>query len=139
MLTNLAITTAVTAKTTAPLQLREGAPESITLQANFAYGSGGTSVSAWVQTSLDGGATWADVSNFSFTTSSAREAMSVSSLTTATTPQALTDGTLAANTATGVPLGTVWRVKYTSVGTYAGSTTLRIDATPNRGRFTSLS
>ena len=29
-------------------------------QLNFSYGSGGTSVNAWLQTSLDGGTTWCD-------------------------------------------------------------------------------
>jgi hypothetical protein len=138
MLANLTITAAQTAAVTPWLQMRDGMPESLALQVTFTYGSGGTTVSAWVQTSLDGGATAADVANFSFTTSSVREAMNISALTTATTPQALTDGTLTANTAPGVPLGTHYRVKYTTTGTYAGNTTLRIDATPNRGRLTSL-
>jgi hypothetical protein len=138
MLANLTITTAQTAAVTPWLQMRQGTPESMALQANFTYASGGTSISAWVQTSLDGGATAIDVANFSVTTSSVREAMVVSALTTATTPQVVTDGTLTANTAPGVPLGNLWRVKYTSVGTYAGGTTLRIDAQPNRGNFTSL-
>lgn len=138
MLANLTVTTAQTAAVTPWLQMRDGTPESIALQANLTYGSGGTTISAWVQTSLDGGLTAIDVANFSFTTSSARVAMVVSALTTVATPQALTDGTLTANTAVGAPLGTHWRVKYTTTGTYAGSTTLRIDATPNRGRLTSL-
>jgi hypothetical protein len=138
MLANLAITGAVTAQMTTALQLVAGPCESIALQANFTYGSGGTTVSAWIQTSLDGGATWCDVANFSFTTASAREVMNLSALTTATTPQTPTDGSLAASTAPGVPIGSHWRVKYTTTGTYAGGTTLRIDAQPNRGRFTSL-
>ena len=138
MLANLTITTAQNAAVTPWLQMRQGTPESMALQANFTYGSGRTSVSAWIQTSLDGGTTAIDAANFSVTTSSVREAMVISALTAATTPQVVTDGTLTANTAPGAPLGNMWRVKYTSVGTYAGGTTLRIDAQPNRGNLTSL-
>jgi hypothetical protein len=36
------------------------------LYASFVYGSGGTSVDVWTQTSLDGGSTWIDVCNFHF-------------------------------------------------------------------------
>lgn len=138
MLANLAIAGAQSLAVTPWLQMRDGTPESIAMQANLTYGSGGASISAWIQTSLDGGLTAIDVANFSFTTASARQAMVVSGLTTATSPLNLTDGTLAANSAVGAPLGTHWRVKYTTTGTYAGNTTLRIDATPNRGRLTSL-
>ena len=139
MLANLAITTAVTAQTTTALQLRDGPAETMSLQANFTYGSGGSTVSAWVQTSFDGGATWCDAANFSFTTSSSKSVMNVTSLTVIGTPLSVSDGSLASNTSPGSLIGYLWRVKYTTTGTYAGGTTLRIDAMPNRGRFTSLS
>ena len=136
MLASLAITGAVSAQVTPALQLRDGPSETMALQANFTYGSGGATVSAWVQTSLDDGVTWVDVANFSLSTSSAREAVNLSSLTTITTPAALTDGSLASNTTVDGLIGALWRVKYTTTGTYAGSTTLRIDAEPSRGRLT---
>jgi hypothetical protein len=42
---------------------------SVALQASFKYGSGGTSVTAYVQTSLDQGQSWIDICAFEFTTS----------------------------------------------------------------------
>lgn len=124
---SLTVTTAVTAQVTAPLQFRGGAPESLGIQANFTYGSGGTTVDGWVQTSFDSGATWTDVVNFHFTTSSLRAAYNLSSLTPVTTQYTATDGTLASNTAKDGVIGNLVRLKYTTVGTYAGGTTLKVD------------
>ena len=138
ILASLTVTAAQAGVVTTPLQFRDGTPESLAFQATFAYGSGGTSVSAWIQTTIDGGVTWTDAANFTFTNASARSFMALSALTTANSPLLATDGTLAANTAVGAPIGPEWRVKYTTVGTYAGGTTLRIDAAANRGRLTSL-
>ena len=140
-LANLAITTAVAAQTTTALQARPGpggqrAPDSVVLQAVFTYGSGGTSADAWVQTSIDGGATWIDVANFHFTTSSAKFLFNLNSSTSVTTEYTPTDGTLTANTAKDGILGNLLRVKYTTVGTYAGNTTLKVDA--NMDGLTSL-
>jgi hypothetical protein len=137
MLANLTITTAVTAQVTAALQARDSNPESVVLQANFTYGSGGTTATAWVQTSFDEGQTWVDIANFAFTTSSARATYNLSALTPVTTQYTPTDGTLASNTAKDGQVGNLFRVKYSSTGTYAGNTTLRIDAIV-RGRLTSL-
>ena len=129
ILANLVFTTAVTALVTSPVQLSNDHPESLLLQGNLTYGSGGTTISAWVQTSVDGGATWTDIANFSFTTSSARFLYNLSGLTPVTTEYTATDGSLTANTAKDGIIGPLLRVKYTSTGTYGGSTTLRIDAT----------
>lgn len=103
------------------------APERATLHANFVYGSGGTSVDAWVQTSLDDGASWVDVANFHFTTSSARAVFNLSAHTVVTTQHTPTDGSIASNTAKDGIIGQKWRVKYTTVGTYAGNTSLAVD------------
>ena len=133
-LAKLAITAAVANQIGPPAaaQLLD-APRSALLQATFNYGSGGTTVDAWVQTSVDGGATWIDVANFHFTTASARYLFNLSSLTPVTTEATPTDGTLAANTSKDGFLGPLWRVKTTSTGTYAGGTTLQIDASlPDR-------
>jgi hypothetical protein len=126
ILANLPITTAVAAQVTAPVEF-DVKPLSAALQANLVYGSGGTTIDAWVQTSLDGGATWTDVANFHLTTSSARKIVNLSSLTPETTQVTPTDGSLSANTAQDGVIGSLWRVKYTTTGTYAGSTTLRVD------------
>lgn len=94
-----------------------------TLVACFGYGSGGTSVAAKVQTSLDGGSTWQDVAFFSFTTASAIKTANLSGLTPVDV------GAYADLSADGVNdglLGDRLRVVVTSVGTYAGSTTLSI-------------
>lgn len=135
MLANLAITGAVSAQTTAPVQFRDGVPESCILQANFTYGSGGTSADGYVQMSVDDGATWFDVANFHFTTASAIKLFNLSALTPVTTPRTPSDGSLASNTANDGILGPSARLKYTTVGTYAGGTTLRVDAAA-RGRLT---
>jgi hypothetical protein len=99
-------------------------PPLISFQAALAYGSGGTSINAYVQTSLDGGLTWNDVASFGFTTASARSVMSIINAA-ALTPVTLTDGALAAGTALNI-FGSQWRTKTVSVGTYAGNTSLSV-------------
>ena len=82
MLLNQTITTALTnAVSTAQQVQGQMGVESVTIQANFTYGSGGTTATTWVQTSLDGGLTWTDVANFAFTTSSLRAVATLSALT----------------------------------------------------------
>lgn len=127
----LAVTTAVAAGTTTPVQFPEGAPLHIAVQCNFTYGSGGTSADAWVQTSVDGGVTWVDIANCHFTTSSLREAYNLSALTPVTTAYTATDGSLAANTAKDGLIAPWMRVKYTTVGTYAAATKLNVDIAYN--------
>lgn len=128
-LLNLALTGAVPV-TAAPASILSGQPRALAIQANFAYGSGGTSVDAFVQTSLDSGKTWTDIAEFHFTTSSARKAVNLSSQTPVTAQVALTDGAMTANTAQDGLLGPQFRVKYTSTGTYA-ATSLAIDIQAN--------
>ena len=120
----VAITTAVTAQTTAPFQFAKGVPPGgVSIMIKVAYGSGGTTIAAWVQTSLDGGATWADVAAIAaVTTASVTSVFNVSTLTPKLTPIVLTDGSLAAGTAIDGIVGPLWRVKYTTTGTYAGTT-----------------
>jgi hypothetical protein len=103
------------------------APRNLTVQANFGYGSGGTSVDVYLQTSLDGGTTWTDIANFHFTTSAARSIYNLSAATPNTTAVAASDGSLTANSAVDGVLGTRFRCKYTTVGTYAGATSLAVD------------
>lgn len=121
------ITSAITTPlVTAPPFKLNAQPRNLTIQANFTYGSGGTSVDAYVQTSLDGGATWTDIAEFHFTTSSARKIVNLNAQTPQTTQITPTDGGMTANTAQDGVLGPQFRVKYQSSGTYAG-TTLQID------------
>lgn len=104
------------------------AMNSLAAEANFVYGSAGTTVKAWLQTSLDGGDNWIDIANFAFTTTSARK---VTALNATTVPAALpttpTDGTAADDTEIDGILGDRLRVKLTTTGTYAGDTTLDIN------------
>ena len=139
---NQVITGAVSNALSPIMQMRDGNPESSVIQGLLTYGSGGATINAWVQTSFDGGfpgATWCDVANFSFTTASARFLFNLSALTPVTTQYTPTDGTLGANTAKDGLLGPWWRVKYTTTGTYAGNTILRIDISALFGRLTSYS
>lgn len=97
------------------------APRNLTIQANFAYGSGGTSVAVFLQTSLDGGTSWIDIANFSFTTASAIAIVNLSAATPKTTAVTPTDGSLAANTVVDGIIGAMFRCKGSSVGTYVGA------------------
>jgi hypothetical protein len=105
-------------------------PSTLGAQANFTYGSGGTTVDAYLQTSVDAGLTWIDIAQFHFTTASAQFVFNLNSQTPVTARYTPTDGTLAANTSQDGILGPLYQVKIASVGTYAG-TTLRIDVSAN--------
>jgi len=120
------ITTAV-AGTVGPITVSSGACSYALAQANLTYGSGGTTIDAYVQTSVDGGVTWTDIMNFNFTTASARKFSSVNLMVALTGGTAATDATLASNTVVNGLLGDRFRVKYKSTGTYAGNTTLQVD------------
>lgn len=103
------------------------APRNISVQGNFTYDSGGTTVDAWVQTSLDNGNTWVDIAQVHFTTSSGRFAYNLNSQTPVMTEYVPTDGALTANTAKDGILGNQIRVKYSTTGTYGGASKLSID------------
>ena len=102
------------------------------LGAVFTYGSGGTTAKAFVQTSFDDGATWQDVTVFSFTTATARKGVTLGWPTLGTAHFAVTDGALADNTMSGAPIGNMVRTKLISTGTYAGTTTLVVSADVKR-------
>lgn len=121
------ITTAQTASTkTAVTGLARG--KSVALHCNFTYGSGGTSAKVYVQTSFDGGTTWVDIANFAHTTASLRRLYNLSGLTPVTTVYTATDGALADDTAKDGLIGDQLRVKFTSTGTYGGTTTMAVHA-----------
>jgi hypothetical protein len=127
-LLSVGITTAQTTTSTKADALDLPFHRSLLLQANFVYGSGGTSVDAWIQSSADGGVTWFDVANFHFTTSSLVKLYNLSNRTAVTSIATPTDGALSANTSVDGLLGDRLRVKWSSVGTYAGGTNLTITA-----------
>lgn len=95
-----------------------------TLQLRLAYGSGGTTVRAYVQTSLDQGTTWIDLACVLFGTASEVAVLNFSGLTPKTTAAVPTDGAMTDDTAVDGILGDRLRVKVVSTGTYAGSTVL---------------
>lgn len=98
--------------------------QAVTLVATLAYGSGGTTVIAVVQTSLDGGTTWFDVARFDFAQASLSKAANLNGL--------LSKGvtSYAVLSAEGVfdgVLGSRLRCVITSTGTYV-DTVLKVQA-----------
>ena len=98
----------------------------ITLSARLAYGSGGTSCYAVVETSLDQGVTWVQIARFDFTTSGLQKLLTVSGLTPRIA--AANAGSLSADTALDGTIGDRLRATGVSTGTYAGSTVLSVRA-----------
>lgn len=96
------------------------------LQCVFAYGSGGTTCKAYLQTSIDGAAFY-DIACFAHTTASLSRTMACVS-DGVNTPVALTDGTMTDDTSINGRLGAKYRLKYVVTGTYAGNTTLSVHA-----------
>lgn len=99
-----------------------------TIYARLAYGSGGTTVRAYIQTSLDQGQTWIDVVSILFGTTSEAQVVNLSGLTPKTTAATPTDGSLTDDTCVDGVLGDRLRLKVVSAGTYAGPTVLTVRA-----------
>lgn len=93
-------------------------------QIRLAYGSGGTSIKVYLQTSLDEGTTAIDIASFTFTTASLVKARNHSALTPKTTDVTPSDTALTDDTSVDGVLGERFRIKLVSVGTYAGSTVI---------------
>lgn len=97
---------------------------SATIQANFNWGSGGTTLKAIIETTLDDGTTWVEVARFAFTTASAAKVANLSALTPVTTVYAPT--TLSDDAVKDGILGPRWRARILTTGTYAGNTSLAL-------------
>ena len=97
------------------------------IEAAFAYGAGGATVKAWVQTRVRGGA-WRDVASFAFATTAATKWSAVHRDTALAAAQAASDAALADDSILNGLLGDELRVKYTSTGTYTGATSLAVRA-----------
>lgn len=90
----------------------------------LAYGSGGTTLRAYVQSTADGGTTACDIACVLFGVASEHSLLSFSALTPKTTQVTPTDASLPDDTAVDGLLGTKMRLKIVSTGVYAGSTVL---------------
>lgn len=90
----------------------------------FAWGSGGTSVKVYVQSSADGGNTAYDIACMVFGTASETALLNFSALTPKLTQVTPTDGALTDDTAVDGIIGDRVRLKIVSVGTYAENTVL---------------
>ncbi len=127
LLAALTIGAAVAATATTPVLLL-GGMRYLAVQAKFLYGAGGTTVNAYIQTSLDAGLSWFDIMQFAFTTAAATKISVVQAgiaLTPVTVPG---DGALTANTIVDGVLGDRLRLKYVTTGTYTGASSLAVDA-----------
>lgn len=98
--------------------------QSLTVSLRFAYGSGGTNVKAYLQTSLDGGNRFVDIACVKFEVASEEAILNFSALTPKLTQVTPTDGAIADDTAIDGVLGDRVRLKVISTGTYAGNTAL---------------
>lgn len=103
---------------------------SLTVQFRLAYGSGGTSVKAYLQTSLDQGTTPIDIACVVFASASEVNVLNFSGLTPKLTQVVPTDGALTDDTAVDGVLGDRFRIKLVSTGVYAGSTILSVRVHP---------
>ena len=98
----------------------------LSAQATFAYGSGGTTCKAFIQTSVDNGATWRDIACLAFTTASAKKTSAVSAFIALAAAVAVSDGALADDTIVNGLIGDLFRAKVVTTGTYAGGTTIQV-------------
>jgi len=115
-----AITAALSAQAQTAIEDLDGI-EALSLVARFVYGSGGTSLAAVVQTSVDGGTIWHDIARFDFTTASATKYANLSGLTYKAAAALSALGSEGQNDGL---LGPMFRAVITSVGVYAGGTLL---------------
>jgi hypothetical protein len=96
----------------------------LNLQMRLAYGSGGTLMRAYLQTSFDQETTPVDIACVVFGVASEVLVLNFSGLTPKTTQVTPSDGALADDTALDGILGDRFRLKVVSTGVYAGSTVL---------------
>lgn len=89
------------------------------------YQSGGESVKAYIQTSLDQGNTWIDIACCTFQIAYKRVVLNFSGLTPKTTETVPTDGSMTDDTAMDGILGDQVRLKVKSTGTYDAGTLLK--------------
>lgn len=120
-LANRAISTNITGEVQTAVDGLEGAV-AVTIRGQLAYGSGGSSFKAWVQTSLDNGENWQDVCCFAGTTASFVKEFNISGLTPVTTAYTPTQAAMSDDSAKDGIVGSQWRcVISTSGAAYANT------------------
>lgn len=92
----------------------------VALQAQLAYGSGGSAVKAYCQTTLDQGNNWIDVACFLFEGGTAK-VVNLSADTPVTSPVVSEDGALPNDSTLNGILGDRLRCKVVVTGTFANS------------------
>jgi hypothetical protein len=97
--------------------------QAATIRGQLAYGSGGGTFKAWVQTSLDNGENWQDVCCFAGATASFVKEFTVSGMTPVTTAYTPTQAAMADDSCKDGILGSLWRVVITTTGTNYSNTT----------------
>ncbi len=111
---------------------RVGGAKYLICEAILVVAGGGTTAKAYVQTSVDQGATWFDIICFAFTTSTASKIAAVSAdiafAASAYVPLTPGAGALADNTCLQGLLGDRFRVSYVTTGTFTGASTLAVHA-----------
>jgi hypothetical protein len=104
----------------------------LSLETVFVRAAGGTSVNVYLQTSLDGGATWFDIANQAFLTTTASKLSAVSrKIAPAAQAGAPGDAALAGGTILQGILGDRIRAKIVTAGTYTGASTVDVYAVFN--------
>lgn len=98
--------------------------QALSLEVKLAYGSGGTKIQHYLQTTFDQGTTWVDIACVTFLTAGGTKLVNLSGLTPVTTSYTPTDGLLTDDTCKDGLLGPWYRTKTVSTGTYAGGTAL---------------
>lgn len=99
--------------------------ESVTIFADFEYGSGGTSVLVYVQTSLNQSGDWIDIARIDFATADAQKTVNLSAAAAAAVAAV---AALSNEGKVDGVLGDRLRVKVTTTGTYAGNTSISVRA-----------
>lgn len=113
-----AVTTAKTAEVETPITGLDGM-SGLSLLCELLGATGGSTISAWVQTSFDGGTTWLDIALFTFTTSAAKKWCV---LQTVAAKAVASYAALAAEGVNDGLLGDRLRVVLTTTGTYTNTT-----------------
>jgi hypothetical protein len=99
----------------------------IVTQAAFVRGGGGTTCDVFIQTSVDNGASWIDIMQFAFATTTVTKISGVRPYIALAANVTPTDGALSDNTILDGCIGDRLRVKTVVVGTYSSTSTLDVN------------